>query len=48
MHSRSRIDFGIDYRLDDGLVLGFDSFYSGLGRRELESSGAGLDLRMEF
>lgn len=28
---RGRIDFGIDYKLDDDVVLGFDSFYSGLG-----------------
>ena len=48
LRSRGRIDFGIDYRLDDGLVLGFDSFYSGLGRKDLESYGAGLDLRLEF
>ena len=48
LRSRGRIDFGIDYRLDDGLVLGFESFYSGLGRRELESYGAGMDLRLEF
>ena len=46
--SRGRIDFGIDYMLDDGLVLGFESYYSGLGRKDLESYGAGLDLRLEF
>ena len=45
---RGRIDFGIDYSLDDDLVLGFGSFYSGLGRKELETYGAGLDLRLEF
>ena len=45
---RGRIDFGIDYRLDDDLVLAFGSFYSGLGRKDLESYGAGLDLRLEF
>ena len=48
LRSRGRMDFGIDYRLDDNLVLGFTSFYSGLGRKELESYGAGLDLRLEF
>ena len=48
LRSRGRIDFGIDYRLDGGFVLGFDSFYSGLGRKDLESYGAGLDLRLEF
>ena len=46
--SRGRIDFGIDYMLDDDLVLGFGSFYSGLGRKDLEIYGAGLDLRSEF
>ena len=45
---RGRFDFGVDYSLDDGLVLGFGSFYSGLGRKDLESYGAGLDLRLEF
>ena len=44
---RGRIDFGIDYSLDDELVLGFGSFYSGLGRKDLESYGAGLDLRLD-
>ena len=48
LRSRGRIDFGIDYRLDDNVVLGFESFYSGLGRKELESYGAGLDLQLEF
>ena len=46
--SRSRTDFVIDYRLDGGVVLGFDRFYSGLGRRELVSYGAGIDLRLEL
>ena len=45
---RGRIDFGVDYRLDEDLVLGFGSFYSGLGRKDLESYGAGLDLQLEF
>ena len=45
---RGRIDFGVDCSLDDDLVLGFGSFYSGLGRKDLESYGAGLDLRLEF
>ena len=48
LRPRGRIDFGIDYRLEDNVVLGFESFYSGLGRRELKSYGAGLDLRLEF
>ena len=46
--ARGRIDFGIDYWLDGGLVLGFESYYSGLGRKDLETYGAGLDLRLEF
>ena len=48
---RGRIDFGIDYRLEDDLVLGFESFYSGNGREnmdEFESYGAGLKLQFEF
>ena len=48
LRSRGRIDFGIDYRLDGNIVLGFESFYSGFGRKELESYGAGLDLRVDF
>ena len=48
LSSRGRIDFGVDYRLEDGFVLGFQNFYSGLGRKELESYGAGLDLRFDF
>ena len=48
LRSRGRIDFGIDYRSEDGLFLGFLSFCTGLGRKELESYGAGLKLRMEF
>ena len=46
--SQGRIDFGVDYVLGENVVLRFDSFYSGLGRNELESYGAGLELRMEF
>ena len=46
LRSCGRIDFGIEYRQEDGLVLGFESFYSGLGHNELESYGAGLDLRI--
>ena len=45
---RGWIDFGIDYNLDGDLVLGFGSFYSGLGRKDLETCGAGLNLRLEF
>ena len=46
--SRGRMDFGIDYRLDDSVVLGFESYYSGLGRKDLESYGAGIELQLEF
>ena len=46
---RGRIDFGIDYRLEDDLVLGFESFYSsGRDREEFKSYGAGLNLQFEF
>ena len=45
---RGRIDFGIDYSLDDDLVLGFGSFYSGLGRKDLVSYGVGILLRLEL
>ena len=48
LRSRGRIDFGFDYRMEGKVVLGFESFYSGLGRKELESCGAGLDLRLGF
>lgn len=43
-----RIGFGVDYRLEDSVSLGFESFYSGFGRSESEFHGAGLYLRMEF
>ena len=39
---------GIDYRLDDSVVLCFESYYSGLGRNDSESYGAGIDLQLEF
>ena len=45
---RGRIDFGIDYRLEDDLVLGFESYYSRRDREEYESYGAGLNLQFEF
>ena len=42
-----RIDFGVEYRLEDNLVL--DSFYtSGHDREEFASYGAGLKLQFEF
>ena len=43
-----RIDFGVDYRLDGSVALEFDGFYSGIGRRDRESYGAGVGLRMDF
>ena len=48
LRSRGRIDFGIDYRMEGNVVLGFESFYSGLGRKELENYDAGLVLRLGF
>ena len=48
---RARVDFGVDYRLEDNLVLGFESFYSANGKSgDDESSiyGAGLNLQFEF
>ena len=38
----------IDCWLENHVVFGFERFYSGLGREELENYGAGLDLRLEF
>ena len=46
--SRGRVDLGIDYRLENDLVIGFEGYYSGLGREEFQSYGAALDLWMEF
>lgn len=43
-----RFDFGSDCTLDDDLVLDFESFYLGRGRKELESCGRVLDLQMAF
>ena len=43
-----RIDFGVDYRLGGSVALEFDGFYSGIGRRDRESYGAGVGLRMDF
>ena len=48
LRSLSWIDFGADYRLENKVVFAFQGFYFDLGRRELESYGAGLDFRMEF
>ena len=47
--SSGRIDLGVDYRLEDGVSLGFQGCYSGLGgESEFESYGAGLGLQVEF
>ena len=46
--AEGRIDFGIDYRLDGRVSFEFDGFYSGIGRRNRESYGAGVGLRMDF
>ena len=43
-----RIEFGVDYRLEGNVVLEFDGFYSGIGRLNRESYGAGVGLRMDF
>ena len=43
-----RIDFGLDYMLDGNVALEFDGFYSGIGRRDRVSYGAGVGLRMDF
>ena len=46
--TRGRIEFGFDCMLDYDLVLGFERFHSRLGRREFQSCGSGIDLRLEF
>lgn len=44
-----RVDLGVDYSMKDGVALGFQGYYSGIGDgSEFESYGAGLRLRMEF
>ena len=49
LDSSGRVDIGIDYRLDDGIALGFQGYYSGIGgEKDFETYGAGLRLRMEF
>ena len=44
----ARIDFGVDYRLEGNVSLEFDGFYSGIGRSDRESYGAGVGLQMDF
>ena len=47
--SAGRVDLGIDYRLEDGVSLGFQGYYSGLGGdSEFKSYGAGLGFQVEF
>ena len=46
--AEGRIDFGVDYSLEDRVSLEFEGFYSGIGRRDRESYGAGVGLRMDF
>ena len=47
--STGRVDLGVDYRLDDGVSLGFQGYYSGLGgEAEFKSYGAGLGLQIDF
>ena len=49
LSSSARVDLGLDYMLDDGVALGFEGYYSGLGGgSEFETYGAGLGLRMDF
>ena len=49
LSSAGRVDFGVDYRLEAGVALGFQGYYSGIGQgAEFKSYGAGLRLRMEF
>ena len=44
-----RVDLGVDYKLDDGVSLGFQGYYSGLGgESEFKSYGAGLGVQVEF
>ena len=42
LRSNGRADFGSDRKLEGSLFLGFESFYSVPGRKELESYGTGL------
>ena len=47
--STGRVDLGVDYRLEDGVSLGFQGYYSGLGgESEFKSYGAGVGLQVEF
>ena len=43
-----RIDFGVDYRLEERTSLSFNGYYSGIGRSDFELYGAGINLRMRF
>ena len=47
--SSARIDLGVDYLLENGVALGFNGYYSGIGGgSEFETYGADLGLRMDF
>ena len=48
LRTGGRVDFGIDCRLGGNIVLGLDSFRSGLGRNEPEQYSADIDLRINF
>ena len=48
LRSNGRADFGSDPKLEGSLFLGFESFYSVPGRKELESYGTGLVPRLDF
>lgn len=47
-NSAGRIDFGMTYEIEDNVKLELDCFYSGIGRPDRGSFGAGLNLRMKF
>ena len=47
--SSARVDLGLDYLLEDGVALGFQGYYSGIGGgSEFETYGARIGLRMDF
>ena len=49
LSTAGRVDFDIDYYLENNLSLGFQGYYPGTGDgSEFESCGAGFRLRIEF
>ena len=46
--SAGRFDFGMTCDIEDDIEMDLDCFYSGIGRSERGSFGAGFNLRMEF